>query len=165
MHSRNNPDSDRLVVREIRPSDQAEWESLYRQYANFYQSPMDAEILQKTWSWLMSPQHPQEAIVAVSASGGLVGLAHYRAFPEPLLGQEAGFLDDLFVLPGDRGEGIGHRLIATVSSIAQGRGWPLLRWITAQDNAAARKLYDRIAQPTAWVTYELMPARFAELIS
>ncbi|WP_417285143.1 GNAT family N-acetyltransferase [Comamonas sp.] len=159
MNTKNHTDRATLVLREIRPSDRTQWESLYRQYADFYQSPMDGAILQRTWSWLMSPQHPQEAMVAVSATGELLGLAHYRGFPEPLLGQEVGFLDDLFVLPSHRGGGVGRSLIAAVSSIAERRGWPLLRWITAQDNAAARQLYDRLAQPTAWVTYELTPAR------
>lgn len=84
-----------------------------------------------------------------------MGLAHYRAFPEPLLGKELGFLDDLFVPPAHRGQGVGRQLIEAVAAIARQRGWPVLRWITAQDNAAARSLYDQLAQTTAWVTYDL----------
>jgi hypothetical protein len=32
-----------------------------------------------------------------------------------------------------------------------------VRWITAEDNARARRLYDRVAQKTHWVTYEIRP--------
>ncbi|MEG1770006.1 MAG: GNAT family N-acetyltransferase, partial [Comamonas sp.] len=88
-----------------------------------------------------------------------VGLAHFRAFPEPLLGQELGFLDDLFVPLAHRGQGTGRKLIEAVAAIARQRGWPVLRWITAQDNAAARRLYDQMARATPWVTYDLDVAR------
>ncbi len=91
----------------------------------------------------------------LTANGVLLGLAHYRPFPEPLLGKEAGFLDDLLVLPEQRGGGLGRRLIEAVAQAGKEQGWPFLRWITAQDNAQARRLYDGLAQATAWVTYDL----------
>jgi hypothetical protein len=30
-----------------------------------------------------------------------------------------------------------------------------VRWITAENNETARRLYDRVAQKTEWVTYDL----------
>lgn len=149
--------ADVIVIRSLAPHDHDAWRHRYRQYAVFYDAPMDDAILDRTWSWLMQPAHPVEGIVAVLENGDLAGLAHYRAVPDPLLGQDAGFLDDLFVAATHRNQGIGHRLIAAVASIARARAWPLLRWITAHDNAQARRLYDAIAQETPWVTYELNP--------
>jgi GNAT superfamily N-acetyltransferase len=146
-----------ITIRAVAASDQPAWERLYRQYAAFYRVPMGDALLDATWAWLMQRQR-LEGIVAVQG-GALVGLAHFRSFPEPLLGKEAGFLDDLFVAPTHRGRGAGRMLIAAVSTIAHARSWPVLRWITAADNAAARHLYDRVAQATAWVTYDLHPQR------
>ena len=144
-----------ITIRAITPTDWPQWAELYRAYAAFYDAPMSDEILARTWSWLLADEHPQEALVAQLANGSLVGLAHFRPFPKPMLGQDAGFLDDLFVAPALRGQGIGRGLIAAVASVAQARGWPLVRWITAPDNAQARQLYDGLAQATSWLTYDL----------
>lgn len=143
-----------LTIRAIAAGDRPAWERLYRGYAAFYQVPMNDALLEATWRWLMGQERRVEGLVALRR-GELVGLAHYRSFPEPLLGKDLGFLDDLFVPPAHRGQGVGRQLIEAVSAIARQRGWPVLRWITAEDNAKARHLYDQLAQATAWVTYDL----------
>lgn len=119
----NAPQSvDALTIRNLAPHDREPWERLYRQYAGFYRVTVSDAILTRTWSWLMAPEHAEEGIVAELANGDLVALAHYRPFPEPLLGQDAGFLDDLFVSPVHRGQGIGRSLIAAVAAVAHARG-------------------------------------------
>ncbi|XOT98804.1 GNAT family N-acetyltransferase, partial [Alcaligenes pakistanensis] len=42
--------------------------------------------------------------------------------------KDAGFLDDLFVLPEQRGGGLGRRLIDAVAQAGKEQGWPFLRW-------------------------------------
>jgi hypothetical protein len=46
-------------------------------------------------------------------------------------------------------------LIAAVKTEGQKRGWTVIRWITAEDNYRARALYDRLADRTKWVTYDI----------
>ncbi|MGU3575622.1 N-acetyltransferase family protein [Brucellaceae bacterium C25G] len=144
-------------IRPLSANDASSWRKLYKAYADFYHVPMSDEILDQTWIWLLDRAHPLEALVATQTDGVLVGLAHYRPFPKPLLGKDAGFLDDLFVNPDQRGSGIGRALLNGLKEIARERGWPLVRWITAQDNAVARQLYDDVATSTTWVTYDLKP--------
>lgn len=147
-----------VVIDRPREGDRAAWLGLYRGYAAFYGVPMDEAIAGRTWGWIRDPAHPLEAFVARDAAGAPpVGLAHFRAMPRPLAGAEICFLDDLFVDPARRGGRIGERLLAAVAEEAGRRGWGKVRWITAEDNARARALYDRVAARTAWVTYE-MPA-------
>jgi GNAT superfamily N-acetyltransferase len=138
----------------VRSEHRPAWETLYRAYAAFYRVPMTEAILDRLWSWLLDPAHPEEGLVAIDHAGTLVGLAHYRAYAAPLEGCEAGFLDDLYVNPAARGQGVGRRLIEAVGEIARARGWPHLSWMTAADNAQARRVYDGIATATRWVTYE-----------
>lgn len=145
-----------MTVRPVRPHDATDWRVLYRGYAEFYQVPMNDRILDTTWSWLLDPAHPLEGLIALRGSQP-VGLAHYRAQPKPLLGEDAGFLDDLFVQPEHRGAGAARLLIDSVAAVARERGWSTVRWITAEDNDRARRLYDRLARATHWVTYELRP--------
>ncbi|MFD2252406.1 GNAT superfamily N-acetyltransferase [Pseudochelatococcus lubricantis] len=151
------PKAKDLKVRRVLPEDAAAWRPLYRGYATFYKRDITDAILDQTWVWLHDPVHPLEGLVAVASDGKLVGLAHYRPQPKPLQGNDAGFLDDLFVAPDQRGRGVGRQLIEHLASIARERGWSSVRWITANDNATARRLYDDVAVATHWVTYELKP--------
>ncbi len=80
-----------------------------------------------------------------------------REFCRPLDGSKGLYLDDLFVVPDARGAGAGTALLEELRTIAKDRGLSVVRWITAKDNQEARKLYDRVAEKTKWVTYDLVP--------
>jgi GNAT superfamily N-acetyltransferase len=66
-------------------------------------------------------------------------------------------LDDLFVDPSQRSRGIGRLLLEALNETSRARDWAMLSWVTAQDNATARRLYDDVAKAANWVTYELTP--------
>jgi GNAT superfamily N-acetyltransferase len=135
--------------------DFADWRRLFEGYATFYKRPMDDAIAGRVWGWVNDPAHGLEALLARDPSGRVVGLAHFRAMPRPLTGSTAGFLDDLFVDPGLRGQGVGRRLIEAVAATGRERGWTILRWLTADDNYRARGVYDRVATRTLWITYQI----------
>ena len=85
----------------------------------------------------------------------MIGLTHFRPFARPLTATTGGFLDDLFVSPDARGEGVADALIESVRAIASKRGWSIVRWITAEDNYRGRSVYDRVALKTSWITYDI----------
>jgi GNAT superfamily N-acetyltransferase len=142
-------------IRAIGSEDRLGWERLYESYAAFYKVTQTAEMRATVWSWLMDPAKEVEGLVAVDAEGRLVGLAHFRPFARPLSASTGGFLDDLFLAPEARGQGAADALIAAVRAEGAARGWSVLRWITAEDNYRARGVYDRMAQRTRWVTYDI----------
>lgn len=142
------------LVRRVGSADRAEWDRLYAGYAEFYGVRQTPEMRDKVWGWLHDPAHEIEGFVA-EGEGGLVGLAHFRAFSRPLSATVGGFLDDLFVDPQARGSGAAQALIDAVAEEGRQRGWSVIRWITAQDNARARAVYDRLAAETPWVTYDI----------
>lgn len=137
-------------------ADRDDWERLYRGYAAFYEVPMNDRILDSVWGWLFDPARQFYCILARDA-GGAVGLMHYRAMLSPLRGAVVGFLDDLYVEPAARGGGVVNRLFAELESRARAHGWPVVRWITRDNNYRARSVYDRVATRTDWITYELLP--------
>ena len=146
-----------VTTRALDADDRAGWETLYRGYADFYGVDTDMRKLDTLFTWLLDGGHPCCGLVAEGGDGGLAGLAHYRAMPSPLRGAEIGFLDDLFVAPESRGQGVARELVEHLRGIASRSGWGVVRWITREDNADARALYDSLAHRSNWITYELDP--------
>ena len=122
----------------------------------------DNANLDRLWSQLLSGDDPLACLVAVDPQGTVAGLAHVRPFARPLDGSEGLYLDDLFVDPAARGTGIGSAILAHLGAWAAEAGYSVVRWITADDNASARALYDRVAVATHWVTYDMAPAGSAK---
>jgi len=141
-------------IRNIQLNDKEQWQNLYKAYSAFYKVEMNDQILETVWSWLHDKNHEVSGIVYV-IEGDIVALAHFRRMPRPLKGKYIGFLDDLFVDPKHRGKKIGEQLIGELKKISTAKRWGLIRWITANDNLRAKKLYDRVAQKTSWNLYEL----------
>lgn len=144
-----------LNVRPLVARDREAWELLYAGYADFYKVAQTNEMRATVWAWIQDPTCEVEALVAQDNDGHLIGLAHFRSFRRPLSASTGGFLDDLFVAPQARGSGAAQALIAAVKAAGIERGWTVIRWITAADNARARTAYDKLAVATPWVTYDI----------
>lgn len=147
----------RVSVARPQAAHRAKWERLYAGYAEFYQSPQSPEMRERVWTWINDPEHEVECLLALNEAGEPVGLAHFREFARPLAASTGCYLDDLFVEPSERGTGAALALITALGEIARERGWTVVRWITADDNYRARALYDKLAQRTPWLTYDLAP--------
>ena len=98
--------------------------------------------------------HPAaEVLVAEDAAGLPCGFAVLFDLPEIVFARSCGMLDDLFVHPASRGQGIARALIAAAAAMGRARGWSHLRWIVPEANAGAIALYDRIAARADWRSY------------
>jgi len=144
-----------IEVSNLSVSDREEWEGLYRGYADFYQVPMTKKILDQVWSWIFDSEQPFYALIAKDANGVALGIMHYRQMASPLRGAMVGFLDDLYVLPSCRGTGIVDALFDALKVSAKQHGWPFVRWITADNNYRGRGVYDKLAERTPWITYQM----------
>ena len=144
-----------LTIRPLEPTDRAAWDALYAGYAHFYKVAQTPEMRDRVFGWLMDPDHGSAGLVAEKEDGTLVGLTHYRPFVSCLGANVSCFLDDLFVSRDARGSGAAQMLIDAVKAVAAENGWAKVRWITADDNYRARTLYDKSAERTMWITYDL----------
>lgn len=145
-------------VRPVAASDRAAWEQLYRGYRDFYGKPHDPAVFETVWGWLMDPAHQSRGLIA-EVRGEPVGIGHFRSFSRPIDGAQGLYLDDLFTAPEARGTGAGSAILHRLAEIAADEGATMVRWITAESNETARRLYDAVATRTPWVTYDLAPAK------
>ena len=63
------------------------------------------------------------------------------------------YLQDLFVAEGARHFGLGRALIAAVEERARRAGASRVYWLTHESNAAARALYDKLAERPGFIQY------------
>ena len=145
-----------VAIKALEQDHYDQWLTLYHGYADHYRATLTDDGIKTTWGWLMDQTHPLTGLVALDGDQ-LIGLAHFRGMPSPLRGAEIGFLDDLFVEPASRGQQAGELMLMALKEIANDKDWPVVRWITRDNNYRARSLYDRHAIKTDWNTYEMLP--------
>ncbi|MFC5501942.1 GNAT family N-acetyltransferase [Lysinimonas soli] len=146
------PATNAAVIRPVAPPDRDAWRRLFAAYGEFYETAFDESVLDGVWAWLLDAEHPVTALVA-ELDAQVVGFAHLRRQHDTFTAGPGWFLDDLYVLPAQRGAGVARALIEGCAATAQAGGGGTLRWITASDNHTAQRLYDRLATRTSWVTY------------
>lgn len=144
------------VVRAVQRHDQQRWCELFAAYRAFYRLDADAAVVQRVWGWVDDPHLETTALVA-TIDDEVVGIANYRRFARPSTGSTGLWLDDLFTEPVARGAGVARALIAQLQRIAAAEELSVVRWITAEDNTTAQRLYDTLAVRTSWVTYDAAP--------
>lgn len=140
------------TIRPIEPRDREQWEPLWAGYNLFYQRPdFPREITEVTWRRFFDPDEPVFGAVAES-EGRVVGLVHYLFHRSTTTVEDVCYLQDLFTDPETRSRGVGRALIEFVYEQARAAGLSRVYWQTAENNPA-RKLYDQVAELTAFRRY------------
>ncbi len=105
---------------------------------------------------LFGPRPFAEVLLAEDA-GTVVGYALFFPFYSTFRAQPSLYLEDLFVLPGQRGKGHGKALLRGVARVALERGCARLEWSVLNWNEPAIGFYRALgAVPmNEWTVYRL----------
>lgn len=136
-------------------ADHDRWAELWTGYLTFYETVLPREVFDHTWQRIMDPNGVIRALGVRDQAGHLAGITHYFFHPHAWSHKDACYLQDLFVDSADRGRGYARALISGVADAARARDARSLYWITHETNTTARRLYDRVAQYTGFVRYDL----------
>ena len=142
-------------VRPLAESDQERWAAMFRAYATFYETSVDASAMATVWAWIHDEEAAFWCAIAETASGESVGFTQFQAMRRSLSGGQVCHLSDLFVEPASRGHGIGRALIDHVRDFAARREMPSVRWLTQEYNHEARRLYDSYQPRTDFILYTI----------
>jgi GNAT superfamily N-acetyltransferase len=140
-----------MIIRDLLPSDRAQWDALWAGYLDFYQSSLDPAVSDVTFARFLDPAEPMFALVA-ERDGKLVGLVHCVTHRGTWSIGDFCYLEDLFVAPQARGLGIGRALIEAVYARADALDCSRVYWLTHETNPA-RKLYDQVARHLGFIQY------------
>ena len=141
-----------VEIRPITDADHAVWLPLWQGYQRFYMTEIAAATSDTTWQRFLDPAEPMHAALAWQ-DGEAVGLVHFIYHRSCWTRGDYCYLQDLFVAEHIRGGGIGRALIEQVYAAAQAHGANRVHWLTQEDNAQARQLYDRIASRSGFIQY------------
>jgi GNAT superfamily N-acetyltransferase len=140
------------VVRAPVAGDEAAWRSLWAGYNRFYRATVPEDVTASLWRTLLDVDADVSGLVA-EVDGAVAGLAHMVFHASTWSRAPSCYLEDLFVAKTARGADVGRGLIEAVAAAARARGADRLYWHTQEFNAAARSLYDSLAERTSFIVY------------
>jgi GNAT superfamily N-acetyltransferase len=147
----------KLVIRPGENADAPVIARLIRELARFekleHEVTMTEELLTEN---LFGPHRYAETLIAEDA-GKPIGFALFFHTFSTFLGRPGLYLEDLFVVPEQRGNGVGRALLGQLARIALERGCGRLEWAVLKWNVEAIKFYERLgARPNSeWTVYRL----------
>lgn len=139
------------LVAALQADQHAEWLVLARGYKAFYKTPTSDAEFERAWQRLLAG----DGIAGLGATldGRLVGLAHYL-FHASTWAPRVCYLQDLFTAPEARGHGVARALIDAVAAQARAAGATRFYWLTQENNAVARVLYERVGRYNGFIRYD-----------
>ena len=129
------------------------WIELFDAYAAFYSTTVSEKAREQVWCWIQDADEPFWCDLVSEPREAPFGLVQYQLIHRSLSGGRVCYLSDLYVDPAFRGRGAGQALIDHVMAFAGKRGIPNVRWLTQEQNAAARRLYDSYGPRSDFVLY------------
>ena len=93
--------------------------------------------------------------IAHDGDGRAIGLVHWLTHLATWTRADYCYLEDLYVVPDARGAGAGAALIEHLRAWAAEHGSAKVYWLTAETNDTARRLYDRVAERSGFIHYEI----------
>lgn len=143
-----------MRISALTESDRADWEPLWQGYLTFYETELAAAVTDATFARLVAGDGMHGAI-ARDDDGHAIGFVNWLPQSSTWTRGSYCYLEDLFVAPDVRGGGAGRALIAHVRAWAEDAGCDQVYWLTADANAKARELYDKVATLSGFVHYQI----------
>lgn len=143
-----------ILIRSIEPRDDINWHELWQAYLVFYEAELPDSTTNATWDRIIGADPTFGGLVAEDpATGTILGIANFILHPSTWSESSFCLLNDLFVTPAARGRGAGRAMIQHLIDLAGAEGWARVYWVTKEDNATARTLYDRFAPTDGFIRY------------
>jgi len=143
-----------IRFRDPMAEDFEDWLLLWKGYLTFYEADIADNVTAMTWSRILDPMSSVKMRLAIrnlDVAGFAIHHVHASTWSiKPII-----YLEDLFVNPEFRGEGIGSMLIEDLISLCENTGIGELYWQTKQSNTTARSIYDRYSKANEFVTYRV----------
>jgi GNAT superfamily N-acetyltransferase len=143
------------TIRAAVPDDLDEILALVRELAGFEQLGDEVAFDREEFGRNLFDEHPVASVLIAEVDSRVAGMALWFRTFSTFLGKAGIWLEDLYVRPDHRGQGIGTALLHELRSLTDGRvEWSVLDW-----NERAIEVYRGLgARPVeGWTTYRWLP--------
>jgi GNAT superfamily N-acetyltransferase len=156
-----------VSIRDAVPADTSDLLRLIRELAGYEREPDAVEATEADLRSHLFDPGPQVFALVAEVDGSVVGMAIYFVSFSTWTGRHGLYLEDLFVEPAHRSQGIGRALMRALARRAVDRGYQRLEWAVLDWNQPAIGFYRALgAIPMdEWTTFRLAGealARFAQ---
>lgn len=105
-----------------------------------------------------------ESLICTRAGHPIGYAVHYLAYSTFTCGPVL-FIEDIFVLPEERGKGVGKALMTALARIAVQKGCEQMEWLVLDWNAPSIKFYERLGArlDRTWILTRLTGAKLRRL--
>ena len=141
------------VFRKLFKEDREVWALLWAGYLEFYQHELSADQTVLTWQRFFDQKYNLWAF-GVEVEGKILGFAHCSFTNSTWNKTPDLYLEDLYVSPDARKQGLGELLINGCAEFASASGARKLYWQTHRENETAQRLYRKVAAKSDFVIFE-----------
>ena len=141
-----------MKLRKLVLDDYLQWSSLWSGYQSFYNVNIANSVTKETYRRLLDVNEPMYCFV-LELEDVLLGFVHYIFHRSTWTEGDYCYLQDLFIDPKHRMNGLGNKLISAVYKEAEAHKCSRVYWLTHETNYKARALYDRVADNAGFIQY------------
>jgi GNAT superfamily N-acetyltransferase len=155
MASDELPDPPR--IRPARVEDVPTLLGLFKELAEYEHLEHELHATEEQLSSALFGARPAAEALIAERDGEALGYALFFPTFSSFLASTGVWLEDLFVRPSNRGEGVGRALLSAVAARVRERGGERLEWAALDWNELALGFYRRIGAQTMgeWITHRL----------
>jgi GNAT superfamily N-acetyltransferase len=155
------------MIRPATPADVPTIARLIRQLAEYEQLLHQVVLRESDLHDHLFGERRYAEVLLAEVSGQVVGFALFFHNYSTFRGQPGIYLEDLFVEPGHRGQGLGKALLAALAKLAVDRGCARVEWAVLNWNTPSIEFYRALgAVPLdEWTTYRLTDEALTSLAS
>ena len=146
-----------IKVARAEAGDKAQWIGLWRLWQQHMSGIVPDEVTERTWQLALDPKNNLLILLARALSGETVGFATVSFAPFAWTAADITFLQDLFVMEGQRGNGAGEALLSAVYAQADARGATQVYWMVDEKDEKLLHFYARHGIRTPYVRYMRAP--------
>lgn len=146
-----------VTIRRAAPADVPDLLRLITALAVYEREPDAVKATEQSLTETLFAERAQVFAHVADRDGSVVGVALWFETYSTWTGRPSLYLEDLFVEPAARGDGIGRRLFRALASEAKARGCARLDWAVLDWNESARGFYRALGghHSTGWQPWRL----------
>jgi ribosomal protein S18 acetylase RimI-like enzyme len=129
------------------------WRALWRMNVG---DALEKPVIDYTEKQILDPRSLLFALLAQSDAGETIGLLHGVVHPVAGSMNPVCYMQDLFIHPGRRRQGIATQLIEALAAMGRSQKWDRIYWLTDKNNKTAQALYTKNAVALDF-TFHIMP--------